>query len=62
MSDFFNNGWSIFIAAATLLGLAGCLWLLVKKTAFWHNDASRCSVASLKHNSGIQSALDETLQ
>ena len=29
MSDFFNNGWSIFIAAATLLGLAGCLWLLV---------------------------------
>ena len=29
MSDFFNNGWSIFIAAGTLLGLAGCLWLLV---------------------------------
>lgn len=29
MSDFFNNGWSIFIAAATLLGLAGCLWLLL---------------------------------
>ena len=29
MSDFFNNGWSIFIAAGTLLGLAGCLWLLI---------------------------------
>ncbi len=29
MSDFFNNGWSIFIAASTLLGLAACLWLLV---------------------------------
>ena len=29
MSDFFHNGWSIFIAAATLLGLAACLWLLV---------------------------------
>ena len=29
MSDFFNNGWSIFIAAATLLGLLACLWLLL---------------------------------
>jgi cytochrome c oxidase cbb3-type subunit III len=29
MSDFFNNGWSIFIAAATLLGLVACLWLLL---------------------------------
>jgi cytochrome c oxidase cbb3-type subunit III len=29
VSDFFHNGWSIFIAAATLLGLAACLWLLV---------------------------------
>ena len=29
MSDFFNNGWSIFIAASTLLGLAACLWLLI---------------------------------
>ena len=28
MSDFFNNGWSIFIAATTAVGLFGCLWLL----------------------------------
>ena len=28
MSDFFNSGWSIFIAAATVLGLVWCLWLL----------------------------------
>ena len=28
MSDFFNSGWSIFIGAATVLGLLGCLWLL----------------------------------
>ena len=28
MSDFFNSGWSWFVALATLLGLAGCLWLL----------------------------------
>ena len=29
MSDFFSSGWSIYIAAATILGLAGCLALLV---------------------------------
>jgi cytochrome c oxidase cbb3-type subunit 3 len=29
MSDFFSSGWSIFIAVVTLLGLAGCLWLLL---------------------------------
>ena len=29
MSDFFSGGWSVFIAAATILGLAGCLALLV---------------------------------
>lgn len=29
MSDFFNNGWSIYIAAATLAGLLACLALLV---------------------------------
>ena len=29
MSDFFNNGWSLFIAVATLLGLLACLWLLL---------------------------------
>ncbi|MBC7955543.1 MAG: cytochrome-c oxidase, cbb3-type subunit III [Cytophagales bacterium] len=28
MSDFFNNGWSIFIAVATVLSLIACLWLL----------------------------------
>ncbi len=28
MSDFFHGGWSIFIAAATVLGLVWCLWLL----------------------------------
>ena len=28
MSDFFNNSWSIFITAATVTGLLGCLWLL----------------------------------
>ena len=29
MSDFVNNGWSIFIAAVTILGLVACLGLLV---------------------------------
>ncbi len=29
MSDFFSSGWSIFISAATVLGLLGCLWLLL---------------------------------
>jgi cytochrome c oxidase cbb3-type subunit III len=28
MSDFIHNGWSIFIGAATVLGLLWCLWLL----------------------------------
>ena len=28
MSDFFNSGWSIFVAALTVVGLLGCLWLL----------------------------------
>ena len=28
MSDFFNNGWAIFIGATTVLGLLWCLWLL----------------------------------
>ena len=28
MSDFFHSGWSIFVAAATIIGLVGCLWLL----------------------------------
>ena len=28
MSDFFNDGWSIFVAAATVAGLLACLWLL----------------------------------
>jgi cytochrome c oxidase cbb3-type subunit III len=29
MSDFFHNGWSYFIAGATLVGLIACLWLLL---------------------------------
>jgi cytochrome c oxidase cbb3-type subunit 3 len=29
MSDFFSSGWSIFIAAATVLGLIACLGLLI---------------------------------
>ena len=29
MSDFFSAGWSVYIAAATILGLVGCLVLLV---------------------------------
>jgi cytochrome c oxidase cbb3-type subunit III len=28
MSDFFHSGWSVFVAAATVLGLVWCLWLL----------------------------------
>jgi len=28
MSDFVNSGWSIFVAAATSIGLVWCLWLL----------------------------------
>ncbi len=28
MSDFLNSGWSIFVATATVVGLAACLWLL----------------------------------
>jgi cytochrome c oxidase cbb3-type subunit III len=28
MSDFIHSGWSIFVAAATVLGLVWCLWLL----------------------------------
>jgi cytochrome c oxidase cbb3-type subunit 3 len=28
MSDFFHSGWSIFVSAATVLGLVWCLWLL----------------------------------
>lgn len=28
MSDFTHGGWSIFVAAATILGLLWCLWLL----------------------------------
>lgn len=29
MSDFFSQGWAIYIAAAVILGLVGCLWLLL---------------------------------
>jgi len=43
MSDFFSGGWSIYIAAATVLGLLGCLALLVI--------ASRAKVAKSGDNS-----------
>lgn len=29
MSDFVSNGWSIFVAVVTIVGLIACLWLLV---------------------------------
>lgn len=29
MSDFFNSGWSIFVAAVTIIGLIACLALLI---------------------------------
>ncbi len=29
MSDFFSSGWSVFVAAATVLGLVACVVLLV---------------------------------
>ena len=29
MSDFFSNGWSLFVAGTTLVGLIACLWLLL---------------------------------
>ncbi|HWH81041.1 MAG TPA: cytochrome-c oxidase, cbb3-type subunit III [Burkholderiaceae bacterium] len=28
MSDFLHSGWSIFVAASTVIGLLACLWLL----------------------------------
>ena len=42
MSDFFSAGWSIYIAAATILGLAGCLVLLLiaSKTKVMKDDNS----------------------
>ena len=44
MSDFFSSGWSYYVAAATILGLAGCLALLVI--------ASRTRVMSSDNTSG----------
>jgi len=29
MSDFFNNGWSLFVAISTVVSLLACLWLLL---------------------------------
>ena len=42
MSDFFSSGWSYYIAAATILGLAGCLALLIiaSKTRVLSSDNS----------------------
>lgn len=28
MSDFFNSGWSLFVAIATIVSMVACLWLL----------------------------------
>ena len=28
MSDFVNNGWSIYISAVVIVGMVACLWLL----------------------------------
>ena len=44
MSDFFSAGWSIYIAVATVLGLVGCLALLVI--------ASRTKPASTDNTTG----------
>lgn len=43
MSDFFSNGWSIWVAVVSGLGIAGCLWLLLaqrKTTAPKNADGS----------------------
>lgn len=39
MSDFFNSGWSVWVALVSGLGIAGCLWLLFsqRKTAVPRN-------------------------
>ena len=29
MSDFINNFWSVYVAAITLIGIFGCLLLLI---------------------------------
>src|SRR5512134_3616030 len=29
MSDFFNSGWSVYVAVATLVGIVACLLLLI---------------------------------
>lgn len=34
MSDFFNNGWSLWISGIALLGIVFCLWLLFTQRAF----------------------------
>ncbi|NHC61795.1 cytochrome-c oxidase, cbb3-type subunit III [Paenalcaligenes suwonensis] len=34
MGDFFNQGWSIYISAIALLGIAFCLWLLWTQRAW----------------------------
>ncbi len=44
MSDFFSPGWSIYIAVATILGLAGCLVLLLV--------TSRGQVSSTEQSTG----------
>ena len=38
MSDFFNSGWSIWVAAVALLGVVFCLWLLYTQRAWLKKD------------------------
>lgn len=38
MSDFFNSGWSYYIAAVALLGVIFCVWLLYTQRAWLKKD------------------------
>lgn len=39
MSDFFNSGWSYYIAAVALLGVVFCVWLLYTQRGWLKKDA-----------------------
>jgi cytochrome c oxidase cbb3-type subunit 3 len=32
MSDFIQGGWSLFIAAITIIGIMACIWLLFSQS------------------------------
>src|SRR5699024_10863640 len=38
MSDFFNSGWSVYIAVFALAGIVFCLWLLFTQRKWLHKD------------------------